>query len=442
MLTTPRGYFATALLAALYIWFWKVSVHRIDDAPMSVFAHVFVTDCGDFEHFYLAARALREGSDLYGSGARGYIYPPLLAFLFIPLTFLTVKGAAMAMLAVNLSAGFACAWFGAAEVLRRMQNDKVPGDVLWVSSMSSLFMATRLRGEFQMWQTDVLMMLLMLLALRWLDARPRLAGLSLGLAVGIKYFPLLFLPYLLLRRRNTAASWMLVGVLVSAALPALASGWYVNLQHLKVALSGLLRLLGAAPLGPRFANIAPIDADYSISITSAIARTLGSAAAPGHALALSAAVAVLVLGFVGRSYLKAGLPLLRWPDVAAQMRQPLCGLIAIEWMAMVAFSLAFSPQTNPRHTSLLFMVATPLTVMLLLPKPGVSRWPASMGLSIMLFGLIFPPGIAGLEGISKWWIAVGGTGWCIAAMLPLLFFAAISYLRLLSKFPSTRESLT
>jgi uncharacterized membrane protein len=72
--------------------------------------------------------------------------------------------------------------------------------------VATLMVATRLRSEFQMWQTNVPMMLLMLAALHWLDPRPRLAGLSLGMAVSIKYLPLLFLPYLLLRRRFAAAA--------------------------------------------------------------------------------------------------------------------------------------------------------------------------------------------------------------------------------------------
>src|SRR5258706_4440666 len=85
------SYVAIVLLGLVYLWFGVVAAHRIDDAPYSGFASVFHTNCGDFEHFYYAARAMRDGSDLYASGVHGYIYPPLIAFLFMPLTWLPVK---------------------------------------------------------------------------------------------------------------------------------------------------------------------------------------------------------------------------------------------------------------------------------------------------------------------------------------------------------------
>ena len=86
--------------------FWVVAAHRIDGKPFSGFAHVFVTRCGDFEHFYFAALAMREGGDLYASGEGGYIYPRLIAFLFMPLTLFSVKAAALIMLVLNISIVF------------------------------------------------------------------------------------------------------------------------------------------------------------------------------------------------------------------------------------------------------------------------------------------------------------------------------------------------
>ena len=77
-----RTWVALALLTLIYVWIWAVSAHRIDGQPFSGFAQVFITGCGDFEHFYHAARAMRDGTPLYSSGVHGYIYPPLIAFLF------------------------------------------------------------------------------------------------------------------------------------------------------------------------------------------------------------------------------------------------------------------------------------------------------------------------------------------------------------------------
>ena len=417
---------AVAVLALLYFWFWTVAFHRIQDAPFAGFANVFVTGSGDFEHFYRAAEALRHGSDLYASGAGGYIYPPLVAFLFMPLTFLKVQDAALVMLVVNMAMGLACAGFAAAEVLRRFRLASAPADVIVVAAVATLLVATRLRSEFQMWQTDVPMMLLLVLALRWLDDKPRLAGLALGMAVLIKYMPILYLPYLLLRRRFVAASWMAAGMAAFALLPALASGWFVNLQNLAIAFSGLLRLLGLPPLGPRLAKVNAMTADYSVSVTSGLARWLGPSAPPVEALAISLAVALIVVLAIARIYGAAGVATLRWPSAGTQREQPYDGIVAIEWMALIVFALAFGPQTNPRHTSLLLMAATVLSALLCLSKAGVPRWPAAAATAVLVFGLVFPPDLPGLEATLIWWRAVGGTGWCLVVMLPLLFLAGVS----------------
>ena len=416
---------AVTVLALLYLWFWTVAFHRIHDAPFAGFAKVFVTGSGDFEHFYRAAEALRSGGDLYASGARGYIYPPLVAFLFMPLTLLSVQGAALAMLVINLVMGLACAWLAAAEVLRRFRLGSAAADVIVVAAVATLLVATRLRSEFQMWQTDVAMMLLLVLALRWLDRNPQLAGLALGMAVCIKYMPILYLPYLLLRRRFVAASWLVAGMAAFALLPALASGWAANLQHLAIAFSGVLRLLGFAPIGPRVAKVDAMTADYSVSVTSGLARLLGPSAPPADALAVSFAIASLVLLAIALVYRSAGVATLRWPAAEAQRQQPHDGLVAIEWMALMAFALAFGPQTNPRHTSLLLMVATVLAALLCLPQAGVPRWPAIAATAVLVFGLMFPPDLPGLGSTLAWWRAIGGTGWCLVVMLPLLFQAGV-----------------
>lgn len=422
-----RGHLAAVLLLVLYAWFWSVSVHRIHDAPFAAFARVFVTGCGDFEHFYDAARALRTGSDLYGSGVHGYIYPPLVAFLLMPLSRLPVQIAALTMLCLNLAMGLACAWLAASEVMRRFRLGQAPVDVLVVAAVASLLVATRLRSEFQMWQTDVPMMLLMVLALRWLDDRPRLAGIALGLAVFIKFLPVVYLPWLLLRRRFQAASWMVAGMAAAAALPALASGWIVNLHDLETSLSGVLRLMGFATLGPRVARVDAMTADYSVSVTSGLARMLGPSASPTEALAISAAVAVLVVALIVRVYRAAGAPVLAWPAAESQRERPYDGLVAIEWMALIAFALAFGPQTNPRHTSLLLMVATVLSALLCSAKPGVPRVATLAATAVLVFGLVFPPNLPELATTLAAWRGIGGTGWCLVLMLPLVFRAGLRH---------------
>jgi hypothetical protein len=74
------------------------------------------------------------------------------------------------------------------------------------------------------------------------------------------------------------------------------------------------------------------------------------------------------------------------------------------------------------------MVAVPLAAMLALPRPGVPRWPALAAAAILLFGLLFPPNTPALATTLNEWRTLGGTGWCMAAMLPFFFIAGLRYL--------------
>ena len=415
-------------LALIYTWFWVVVSHRIGDAPYSGFASVFVTGCGDFEHFYHGARALREGSDLYASGVRGYIYPPLLAFLFMPLTAFSVQTAAWIMLIVNLGLGLMCAWVMAGETLRRLDIEPTTARVAAVAALGTLFAATKLRSEFQMWQTNILLMAALVLALRFLDSRPRLAGLLLGLAFDIKYLPIVFLPYLLLRRRFVAAGWFCVGIVLFALVPALVTGWSTNLHYWAQALSGIAHLFGISTPGIPPANIDPIGVGHSISITSGISRMLsnGPRALGPVVVACIAAATALVLW---RGYRHTGMPLTVWPSAAEQDARPWRLLVLLEWSALIALDLAFSPQTNPRHASLLLMTFVPMAAMLCFPSAGAPRWPAWAGAGILLFGMLYPPNLPSTVQELAWWRHIGGPGWCMVLALPFFFAAGLARLR-------------
>jgi len=414
-------------LLAIYAWFWVVVSHRIGGTPYSGFASVFVTGCGDFEHFYHGARALRDGTDLYASGVRGYIYPPLLAFLFMPLTAFSVQTAAWIMLVVNLGLGLMCAWVMAGETLRRLDVESTPARVAAVAALATLFAATKLRSEFQMWQTNILLMSALVLALRFLDSRPRLAGLLLGLAFDIKYLPIVFLPYLLLRRRFVAAGWFCIGIVAFALAPALVAGWSTNLQYWAQALSGMAHLFGIPTPGIPPANIDPIGVGHSISITSGISRLFADAPRAVGPAVVAGIAAATALG-LWRIYRRVEMPLLVWPSAARQSAQPWRALIVLEWAALIALDLAFSPQTNPRHASLLLMTFVPMAVLLCFPKAGVPRWPAWVGTAILLFGLLYPPNLPSTLQELLWWRHVGGPGWCMVLALP--FFLAAGFARL------------
>ena len=297
-----------------------------------------------------------------------------------------------------------------------------------IAALILLLIAPKMRLELQMWQTNALMMLLVLLGLRALDRRPRLAGALLGAAVNIKYLPLIYLPYLLLRRRFTAAMGFVAGIIAFALLPALQSGWTVNAQHWGSALSGLARLAGIHLPAVVVANIDPITADYSISITSAMSRLGRAVAAPAIGWLLSGAVALVLAGVVGRLYRAHGVPLWRWPQESAQKTQPYAALLGLEWGALMAVALAFSPQTNPRHTALLLLAFAPLAAMLYARRSRDTSRAAWAATAILFLGLTLPPGTEQFAAEVQAWRRIGGAGWCMALMLPFYFIAGFRHM--------------
>jgi hypothetical protein len=423
-----------AALLLVYAWFWVVSAHRVHGTPFEGFAHTFVTGCGDFEHFYRGAKAMREGADPYASGVRGYIYPPLIAFLYMPLTALSVQAAAYLMLVLNMALALLCTVVACNEAMRRFAFEPSWVKLLTVVALTTVLAAPRLRSELQMWQTNLLMLAATLLALRWVDSRPKWAGLMLGLAVNIKYLPLIYLPYLLLRRRYTAAVWFVLGIAAFALLPAVWTGLAANGQHWTTAASGIAELFGIKVQGSaavvKAANIDALTVGHSMSITSGMARVVATDAWPALKWLLSAGIAGLVFGALALVYRRFGLPLLVWPRAAAQSLSPYRAVVALEWAALMALALAFSPQTNPRHLVLLLLVFTLLAVLLCASTEGTvprgmdaSRKFALAALLVMMAGLSLPPGTPEFATQLAWWRKVGGPGLSLVLMLPLLFAA-------------------
>ncbi len=346
-----------ALLAVLFI----NAVRRVDGPT------------GDFVHFYEAARAMVHGEDIYSSGLGGYIYPPLLAFLYTPLALLSSASAAVVLLVCNMVLMLLCVLLATRELASRfgiVAHLRTTGAVAFVAV---LLTADKLKGELQMWQTNLLMLFLFTAALRLLDRWPALSGAALGMAFNIKYLPIVVLPYLLLRRRWTAAGSFVVSAAGFALLPAVLTGWDVNLRYQAVAYSGLLRLMGAPVGSARAANIENISAVFSVSIPSAIARLTGAGGFTGLALPAAGLVALAALAAAAWIYRRNGVPLLYRPDGARPGDPPTRAVVGLEWAGLITAGLVFSPQTNTRHLCLLLFPFTLAALLLLRPRKGMTR---------------------------------------------------------------------
>ena len=356
----------------------------------------------DFPTFYLAAQCALQHRDIYTAGTSPqmmYVYPPLIAFLFTPLTLLSMRHAGQVALLLNTMMLFGSILLGTRAILRRL--DVISPHIIWpVALLTSILSYNQMRIVLTMGETDPIMLLMFTLALCWLDSKPTLAGLALALALNIKYLSIVALPYLILRRRWKACIAMILGTVFFALLPAVLLGWHEDLRCLRVALGGLLRWVGVPPEVSHAIKVHDIADGLSISATSALGRLLGRYGFSNPAIMLAAAgVGLLVLGIVVWMYRVHRFAFWRWPDRSAQSGQPFRGLVALEWPGLVTAALVFSPDTNTRHLVIAVLVNTLAAVILLASRPGVRRTPALIGAVLIFLAFIMPFGRA--------WTAMG-----------------------------------
>ena len=379
---------------------------------------------GDFEHFFYAADAVRHGSDPYAAWTRGYIYPPLIAFLGQPVAALGYDRAAAVMLVVNVAVTLLALSLAAVEFLRRFDAPRRDGAaVAAVVLLGLLLDVDKVKGEWQMWQTDVWMLLLFVLGLRWLDRRPAWAGVALGVGANIKYLPLLLLPYLLVRRRWTAAGALVASSVAFALLPAVSTGWSANARNWTTALHGLTGMAGGGG-GAERAEVHSVADSLSCSVTSALARATGANGATAFALA----------GGVGMLLFAAAAGVYRRWDVALLGRGDAlpAAVAAVEWPVLVAVLLAFSPQTNTRHLFDATLLTTGAAVLLLAPAAGVRRGPLVVGVTVLVLGFTLPPGRRTVQGFwspTVAWLRVGGPCWCLLVAAGALLWTGLAQVR-------------
>lgn len=349
---------------------------------------------GDFRTFYQAAQYARWHRDIYAAGPNSsqmYVYPPLIAFLYTPLTFLPVLPAAHVALVINVLVLLTCVVLATRSMRERIGG--APVSLAAAALLVCLLSENEMRGVLTMLETDPLVLLSFVLALWWLDRRPVLAGAALAFAINIKYLPVIALPYLILRRRWAAVAGLLGGAVALAFLPALLLGWHENLRCLRVSLGGLLVWVGVPPQVTHAIKVHDIHDDLSVSVTSALARLFEPLGLSNRwVMATAALTGAAALLIVWRMYRTHGFPLWRWPAASEQVNQPFKGLVAVEWAGLATIALAFSPDTNTRHLVLAMLVDALAVAVLLAPRPGLSRLPALVGIGLILLGFIMPMG--------------------------------------------------
>ncbi len=394
--------------------------------------------------FYHAAKALEERGDLYGSHAPGsdpqYVYPPLFALVFLPLSWLTLVQATRLWLVFNVALTLAALWAGTAELMRRFRVPRCAWTLVGVACGAFLLSVGEVKTEWATGQTDTLILLAFVLALRWLDRRPWLAGAVIGGAANIKYQTLVALPWMLARRRWTAAGTAALATLGCLLVPALVSGWVGNLHNVGIALAGLGKFLGVH--GSAAAPTVDVGWERSISITSAAARLLAAARrGPAGGVVIGGCVGLAVLGVYARLYRLASFRLFEF-RAAGHGRVPADeGVVAVEWIGLMVAWLAFGPEVARRHMFVLLLLHAAVLLLLVDRQARFAKKGLFIGLLVWQLGLRLPPsGMPLFQKIGDVWNGIGGPSWCLLLLYGLLIRTVLAGTRVPASEPNPAQA--
>ncbi len=319
----------------------------------------------DFRVYYLGSQGLVEGSrPVYGvwSGAGWplhYRYPPLFLLLFFPFTLVPFRvGAAIWLVGKVVVMGFLVRG-----IWRRM--DPEPG--LRAILIPALIVIPYLLLDLQYGNVQLFIVALTAASMFALDSHPWRAASALALAISIKVWPLVFVPYLVAARRYKVAGATLVMAGALTLTPALYLGAtrtvdllaeWANQEFVTQAgqaemwfPSQSLRGVMTRYLTEVDYSVVP-DANYpaihqadlgnrtvirlSLALSAAIyVLFLGVVRARGDHLLISAALAFCLVALIEPHTQRHALVLLLWPAlVAGRLRAP-----ATRWLVLIATAL-------------------------------------------------------------------------------------------------------
>jgi hypothetical protein len=420
------------LLAALTLVFTSYLVIFVwlrVGAPATPSRPASIINKGDFPYFYSAADAMLHGEDIYTAHPptldAGYLYPPLVAFLYQPLIKIGPIWGARVSLLINVSALALAMALMARSILYRFGYYR--WRTVWTVAVLAAFLETdKIKSEVQMLQTNGLVALALAIGLFLLESSPIGVGAALGFAINIKYQAAICLLYLCFRRQWVAVGATFIWTVIWSLLPAWSVGFQQNASYLARSLGGVLNLFGISAGDDRSA-VLPLDSHFSVSITSAAARLVEHTGMGISPFLIAAMIAFIWLALGMSIYRAMEMPFLSFAGQSDRKRAPWLAITAIEWVIIISGVLAFSPQTNMRHMVLTTFVAT-LGFTLLLESRGRYRALTAIALAVLWCGLNLPPGKNGSSPgtLTSLWLDIGGPSWTLLIASLLLAYVGLT----------------
>ncbi|MBI4547339.1 MAG: DUF2029 domain-containing protein [Ignavibacteriae bacterium] len=202
----------------------------------------------DFPTYYTSARLLMDGEDIakmyddkwfneqvqrYGINHLGRFtpFPPIAAFIMLPIAYLPPLQALQAWTVINLAA---------LSVMILLLSKILQRDIAWCSLLalgSGLALINNIRfGQFYL----ILSLLIIVSYYWWQKNRYIASGTMLGIGAALKYFPALYLPLFIIQREWKIIVMVCTTILVLTFLSLLVFGIEVHQQFLTSVLGGHL----------------------------------------------------------------------------------------------------------------------------------------------------------------------------------------------------------
>src|SRR5215471_4940921 len=291
----------------------------------------------DFQVYWTAGERALAAAPLYRAddGHFQFKYLPAFALLAAPAALVPLPVAKAAWFAISALLMMALLWLS----LRAMPELHRPAPLLLV--LTFLAMAKFYAHELVLGQVNLLFGAMAMLAVLWMrEGRDAAAGLLLALAVVVKPYAAIFLPWLATRRSRVAFAVMVGALAVLLLLPAARYGWQGNLSLL-----GDWWRTVTATTAPNLTN------PDNVSVSAMFAKWLGPRPPAPLLAAIVSAVLLLVTAIV-----IAGRGALKIPDTLEG-----------------SLLLLLIPLLSPQGWDYVFLISTPAVMLLINDAAALPR---------------------------------------------------------------------
>jgi glycosyl transferase family 87 len=200
-------------------------------------ALIWIRRPGDFSGYLMIGDLVMHGGDIYYQTPN--TWPPFFSMLCVPLALLAVPAPELARgfwIVLNYGAVLLALHLIVRLVYGRNLAVRAAGDGVSLVApqvLIPLLLSYRyVTGNFDHLQVNIVIFTLALTGLYWQATGRELTGsIALGAAAALKAMPVVFIPYLVYRRRYRAAALTALATVVLSLSPALVFGWQRLMEY-------------------------------------------------------------------------------------------------------------------------------------------------------------------------------------------------------------------